>query len=73
MNKEGRIDSRKKSNSIVLMDFPDETRIKVEELADMFSEISGECIDFPKAVLICIDFVYMLKDEDDFGGKENGC
>lgn len=64
MKEKGRIDSREMNNPVVMMDFPLEIRIKVEELADKFTDISGVELDFPQVVLICIDYVHSLIDCD---------
>ena len=60
MKKEGRIDSREMGNCEVSMNFPDGIRIMVEELADDFTKVSGEFVNFPDIVCICIEWVHSI-------------
>ena len=54
----GRFDSRTVPNPLVVMDFPDEIRIKGEELADKLLELTGISLDFPNTVILCVEWVH---------------
>ena len=57
-NETGRFDSRTVPNPMVMMEFPDEIRIKGEELADKLLEDTGISLDFPNTVILCVEYLH---------------